>query len=153
MDECNPFLVKGPRCLWVVSQIHMASLSVHFAVWANWRTHGRRHQPAGCDDTLWRPRSSSCPSKGVEDMLCEGGKKPQQVQDAAGNLTCHKTLWYSCFSCRCYSAFIAGSVQRWHCHVKTAMLLQSSAGQRTCKLFSRGLIHIKKKKTFQKSQN
>lgn len=26
MDECNPFLVNGPRCFRVVSQIHVASL-------------------------------------------------------------------------------------------------------------------------------
>lgn len=26
MNECNPFLVNGPRCFRVVSQIHMASL-------------------------------------------------------------------------------------------------------------------------------
>ena len=113
MDERNPFLVKRPSCFWVVSQIHMPPLSVHFAVWATWRPWGRRHQELQMSQ--WRCRGCSVWGRNKNPGKC----RRQLITEPVIN----KALWYSCSSHRCYSASIAGSVQRWPSRPKIRILL------------------------------
>lgn len=54
-------------------------------------TEGQAAGDISCNNALWRPRSSSCPSKDVEDVLCEGRT---ETSPGAG---C--TLWYFCVHC------------------------------------------------------